>query len=139
MVVFERSRLAVNNQVAAEFYFDDGDVLYGVYSGTLNVMRAVLSPDPDVPVLWADLAREHALRQRNPALYEELQDAIEACSHAPEHVIAVCGWRGGIAWHGSACRSCLLFRGPFCLTDLDAEQVLDVKSVQPLLHLTPLH
>ncbi|TAM90379.1 hypothetical protein EPN42_05975 [bacterium] len=127
----------MNGRIPAEFYFDDGDVLSGVYSSTLNVMRAILSPDPDVPLLWADLAHEQSLEQKSTVVYEAVEDALLSCSHLHEHVVAFLLYRGSMAWHGRACRSCLLFFGPYYPHELAAEMLLDIKSVRPLSRLTP--
>ncbi|HVA38790.1 MAG TPA: hypothetical protein VNJ51_14375 [Candidatus Dormibacteraeota bacterium] len=117
------------SQAPAAFFFDDGDVLYGVYCATLNVMRPVLSPDPDAPLIWADMTREHVMARKSTTLYDELDDEVAACAHEREHVVAATAHRGGTAWHGAACRACLLFLGPYAPLEVDAEELLDVKSV----------
>ncbi|TAM75982.1 hypothetical protein EPN44_06935 [bacterium] len=128
----------MNRRIAAEFYFDDGDRLSGVYNLTLNVMRAILSRDPDVPLLWADRAHEQSLERKSTAIYEAVEDALLSCSHLREHVTVFSLYRDGMAWHGRACRSCLLFFGPYYPHELAAEMLLDIKNVQPLSRLTPL-
>ncbi|TAM60748.1 hypothetical protein EPN52_04535 [bacterium] len=129
----------MKRELKAEFYFDDGEVLAGVYNPTLNVMRMILSPDPDVPVLWADMAREQARVLESTAFYEALEDALPACQHAREHVIAVLRQRGGLAWHGHACRICLLFFGPYYPGELASDALLDIKHTQRLNRLMQPH
>ncbi|MDE2573486.1 MAG: hypothetical protein KGM44_13310 [bacterium] len=112
----------------AAFFFDDGDLLYGVYNATLNVMRQILSPDPDAPMIWADMTRDHAAIYKSRAIYEDVADEVDGCPHEREHVVAACALHGGIAWHGKACRHCLLFMGPYYPLELDPDQVLDIKT-----------
>jgi|GEM_PF-6179908 len=132
-------RLGANRHVPAEFYFDDGERLCGVYSATLNVMRAILSPDRDAPLLWADLTWEQSFDRKSTEAYERLEDAIDTCTHEHEHVIAFCDHRGGMAWHGTACRRCLLFFGPYVPDELGPDEIFDIKSAQPVNRLTPAH
>lgn len=94
------------SRASATFYFDDGDVTFGIYEGTCDIMQTFMSYDRHEPWdwyyergAWADSSDRYGW--------------AEKCAHEGEHCLAYSDYGYGYVWEGKACRECMVFRGPF--------------------------
>jgi len=98
------------SNASAEVFFDDGDILYGIYHGASDYMDPFLSRDRDEP--WefyrcTDRSANSRWKGEGRAF-----DRIK-CDHEGEHVLVRSNYGSGTFREGSACRECLVFKGPF--------------------------
>jgi hypothetical protein len=98
------------SRASAEFFFDDGDKLHGIYNGSSDYMAEFLSRDSHEPWDWyyGEGAWKDSRWEGKGRAFDRVQ-----CDHEGEHVLVRSDYGSGTFWHGKACRDCLVFKGPF--------------------------
>lgn len=82
---------------SAQFHFPNGTELHGEYDGTSDVM---------LPRMFSDY------RERD-SQWRKQEWPKEKCPHEPESCTVHSDYGGGFSWPGTACRTCMVFLGPY--------------------------
>lgn len=94
------------SHATATFVFRNGLYLFGEYNGTADVM---------LPRMYATTEERAANWRRQSWDFE--------CLHTGEPCIAHTTYGAGWWWRGTACRKCMIFKGPRCWEDFSQLRV----------------
>ncbi len=82
------------------FYFDDGDIWYGFYQGSADLVFPGIVKK-----------RNDCFQYRRRGTYKASQNCMEL-KHVLDHVLVLNTYGSEAFWHGCACRECGIFYGP---------------------------